>query len=102
MYQSPNNFDFEPNDDLNHHSSTQELIDGNDLDNLSKKQIIQRKKQLEKLFIYLIGFGVGLGLVLALIITITLNKFGLLKKPYEIESQPQQTETLELEGVEIQ
>ncbi|MDJ0743582.1 MAG: hypothetical protein QNJ32_09480 [Xenococcaceae cyanobacterium MO_167.B27] len=99
MYQSPNDFDFEANDDLNNDSSNQELTDENNFNNLSTKSLVQRKKQLEKLFIYLIGFGVGLGLVLALLLMIVLNRFGLTKKPYEIESQPQQTETLELDGV---
>jgi hypothetical protein len=102
MYQSPNNFDFDPNDNLNQNNSTQDLVDGNDLDNLSKKHIVQRKKQLEKLFTYLIAFGVGLGAVIAIVVVIALNKFGLTTKPYETESQPQPTETLELEGVEQQ
>ena len=99
MYQSPNDFDFEPNDELTNDSSNQKLKNENNPDNLSTKSLVQRKKQLEKLFIYLIGFGVGLGLVLALLVMLVLNRFGLTKKPYEIESQPQQTETLELDGV---
>ncbi|MDJ0533389.1 MAG: hypothetical protein QNJ70_12970 [Xenococcaceae cyanobacterium MO_207.B15] len=99
MYQSPNDFDFETNDELTNDSSNQKLKNENNPDNLSTKSLVQRKKQLEKLFIYLIGFGVGLGLVLALLVMLVLNRFGLTKKPYEIESQPQQTETLELDGV---
>ena len=102
MYQSPDNFDFEPNEQLAHPSSSEELIDNSELNNLSKKHIAQRKRHLEKLFVYLIGFGLGLGLVLALIVTIALNKFGLLEKPYEVDSQPQPIETLDLENIDKQ
>lgn len=102
MYQSPNNFDFESNEKLVADSSSEELIDGKDLDSLSKKHIIQRKKTLEKLFVYLIGFGVGFGLILAVIVTMALHKFGLLEKPNDIESKPAKTEILKLEGVEKQ
>lgn len=105
MYQSPNNFDFDPNAKLTNSSSPEELaelIDGNDLDNLAKKHIIQRKKNLEKLFVYLIGFGLGLGLLLALIVTMTLHKFGLADKPNDIKSSPQKTEILKLKGIEKQ
>ncbi len=105
MYQSPNNFDFDPNDKLVNSSSSEELaelIDDSDLDNIAKRNIIQRKKHLEKLFVYLIGFGVGLGLLLALILTMVLHKFGLLEKPNDIKSKPQQTEILKLEGIEKQ
>ena len=100
MYQSPKNFDFESNDELNYQNSSPELIDNNDLNHLSTKNLVQRKKHLEKLFVYLIGFGVGLGLVLTLIVVMALNKFGLLEKPYQIESQPQSepTEILELDS----
>lgn len=105
MYQSPNNFDFEPNEKIAKTSSPEELaalLDDNNLDNLSKKHIIQRKKHLEKLFVYLIGFGVGLGLLLALIVTMALHKFGLLEKPNDVKSKPQKIENLQLKGIEKQ
>lgn len=105
MYQSPNNFDFDPNENLVNSSSSEELeklIDSSDLDNISKKNITKRKKYLEKLFVYLIGFGVGLGLLLALILTMVLHKFGLLEKPNDMKIKPQKTEVLKLEGIEKQ
>ncbi len=105
MYQSPNNFDFDSNDKMGETPTAEELgqlIDDIELDNISKKNIINRKKNLEKLFVYLIGFGVGLGLLLALIITMTLHKFGLLDKPNNTKLKPQETEILKLKGIEKQ
>lgn len=59
-------------------------------DNLSSKTIAARKKQLERLFRWLIGIGLGLGLVLSIGIVILLDRLGLTKKPHEIKQQQEE------------
>jgi hypothetical protein len=64
--------------------------DNDENDNLSSKTIAARKKQLERLFLWLIGIGLGLGLVLSIGVVILLDRLGLTKKPHEIKQQQEE------------
>lgn len=55
--------------------------------NISTENIAVRKKQLESIFIKLIAFGLAFGTVLGLGAYYLLHKFGLTKKPYQIEQE---------------
>lgn len=55
--------------------------------NLSTDNIAIRKKQLESIFIKLIAIGLAFGTVLGLGAYYLLHKFGLTKKPYQIEQE---------------
>ena len=84
---------FQPEDDLNK-DLTQNTPNNNsdpNLDNLdtnvSSESIAVRKKQLEGIFTKLIIFGLATGTVLGLIAYYLLNRFGLTKKPYQLEQE---------------
>ncbi|MBE9169398.1 hypothetical protein IQ238_18340 [Pleurocapsales cyanobacterium LEGE 06147] len=72
--------------------------DNGENENLSKKIIAARKKQLERLFLLLIGVGLCLGLVLSIGAVILLDRLGLTKKPHEIKQQQEE----QIEEVEPQ
>ena len=55
--------------------------------NLSVKNVAIRKKQLEQLFIRLIVFGLAFGTVIGIVTYYLIGKFGLNKKPYQIEQE---------------
>lgn len=57
-------------------------------ENLSVKNVALHQQQLQRLFFWLIGIGLGLGVILSIIVVFALDKFGLTKKPYERDSQP--------------
>ena len=98
MYQPPDNFDLlESNSELD---SEQGYKDINNFSNVSQKRVIQRKKQLQKLLIYLVCAGLGLGALISIGVVILLNKLGLTTRPYELETKPTQTEVLNLEKKE--
>ena len=54
---------------------------------ISPESLAVRKKQLESIFIKLIVMGLALGTVLGLGAYYLLHKFGLTKKPYQIEQE---------------
>lgn len=85
---------FQPNDKINPDPSQNldlELDTEKNLDkidrNVSSKDIAERKKQIGKVFIKLIAFGLIFGAILSVGAYYLLNKFGLTKKPYEIERE---------------
>lgn len=59
-------------------------------ENLSVKNVALHQQQLQRLFFWLIGIGLGLGVILSIIFVFALDKFGLTKKPYERDNQPNQ------------
>jgi len=84
---------FEPEDNLNKdfsQNSSRNNVDPN-LDNIdadvSTESVALRKKQLESIFTKLIVFGLTLGTVLGLTAYYLLNKFGMTKKPYQLEQE---------------
>ncbi|MEM6612515.1 MAG: hypothetical protein AAF652_09715 [Cyanobacteria bacterium P01_C01_bin.72] len=71
--------------DISRNNSDQNLdrIDAN----ISPLSVAIRKKQLEGIFTKLIIFGLTLGTVLGLGAYYLLHKFGLTKKPYQLEQE---------------
>ena len=59
----------------------------NIVSNVSPKKVAAHKHQIEKVFIKLIVFGLITGAILSVGAYYLLNKFGLTKKPYEIERE---------------
>ncbi len=55
--------------------------------NLSPKNVAVRKKQLEQMFTRLITFGLAFGAVLGIVTYYLIGKFGLNKKPYQLEQE---------------
>ena len=55
--------------------------------NISAESVAVRKKQLENIFTKLIVFGLALGTVLGLGAYYLLHRFGLTKKPYQLEQE---------------
>ena len=88
---------FEPGDNLNRdfEDSSKHRPADSDLEqnfdkidvNLSAKNVAIRKKQLEQLFIRLITFGLAFGTALGIITYYLMDRFGLNKKPYQIEQE---------------
>ncbi|MEL6580718.1 MAG: hypothetical protein AAFQ14_13285 [Cyanobacteria bacterium J06621_12] len=77
---------FQPDkNNLNQDNSNQDLdsIDAN----ISAESVSVRKKQLESIFTKLIIFGLTLGTVLGLGAYYLLHRFGLTKKPYQLEQE---------------
>ncbi|MEO1799945.1 MAG: hypothetical protein AAFR62_05905 [Cyanobacteria bacterium J06629_2] len=70
---------------MNQDNSNQDLdsIDAN----ISAESVSVRKKQLESIFTKLIIFGLTLGTVLGLGAYYLLHRFGLTKKPYQLEQE---------------
>jgi hypothetical protein len=54
---------------------------------LSSESVAVRKKQLESIFFKLIIFGLAFGTVLGIGAYYLLHKFGLTKKPYQLEQE---------------
>ncbi|MEL7008611.1 MAG: hypothetical protein AAFY50_03330 [Cyanobacteria bacterium J06648_1] len=77
---------FQPDkNNLNQDNLNQDLdsIDAN----ISAESVSVRKKQLESIFTKLIIFGLTLGTVLGLGAYYLLHRFGLTKKPYQLEQE---------------
>ena len=85
MFNSEN----DPNQDLaqNARSDRSEPNLDNVDANVSPESVAVRKKQLEGIFSKLIIFGLTLGTVLGLTAYYLLNRFGLTKKPYQLEQE---------------
>ena len=94
---------FQPEDDLNKdlvQNTSRNKSDPNldDIDtNVSPESVALRKKQLEGVFTKLIIFGLTLGTVLGLIAYYLLHRFGLTKKPYQLEQEKIEREKIERE-----
>lgn len=75
--------------EVNSKLSKSDLVSEQNLDNidanLSAKNVAIRKKQLEKLFVRLVAFGLAFGAILGIGAYYLINRFGLNKKPYQIE-----------------
>ncbi|MEN9520281.1 MAG: hypothetical protein RLZZ381_2869 [Cyanobacteriota bacterium] len=84
---------FQSEDDLNQDQSqgTQNNASDPNLENidanLSTESVAVRKKQLESIFVKLIVFGLALGTVLGIGAYYLLHKFGLTKKPDQLEQE---------------
>jgi hypothetical protein len=84
---------FQPQDDFNQDQSQNAQNDSpnpnlDNIDaNISTESVVVRKKQLESIFIKLIIFGLTLGTVLGIGAYYLLHKFGLTKKPYQLEQE---------------
>ena len=79
----------DPNQDLAQNSRSDRSdpnLDNVDA-NVSPESVAVRKKQLEGIFSKLIIFGLTLGTVLGLTAYYLLNRFGLTKKPYQLEQE---------------
>ena len=87
----------DPNGDLTQ-NPTGDRSDPN-LDNVdvSPDSVAVRKKQLESIFSKLIIFGLTLGTILGLTAYYLLNRFGMTKKPYQIEQERIEQERIEQE-----
>ena len=87
MFQHDNDFDTDrPQDPTNTNKEVESNLDRIDA-NLSSEGVALRKKQLESILSKLIIFGLALGTVLGIGAYYLLNKFGLTKKPYQIEQE---------------
>lgn len=84
---------FQPQDDFNQDRSqnTQNSSSDPNLENIdaniSPESVAVRKKQLESIFIKLIVFGLVLGAVLGISAYYLLHKFGLTKRPEQLEQE---------------
>lgn len=84
---------FQPQDDFNQDRSQNAQNNSSDpnLDNIdaniSTESVAVRKKQLESIFIKLIVFGLAVGAVLGIGAYYLLHKFGMTKKPYQLEQE---------------
>ena len=85
---------FQPNDKIDPTPSENtdvELDTENNLENIdhnvSPRKVAAHKNQIEKVFIKLIAFGLIFGAILSVGAYFLLNKLGLTKKPYEIERE---------------
>ena len=85
---------FQPNDKIDPTPSENtdvELDTENNLENIdhnvSPRKVAAHKNQIEKVFIKLIASGLIFGAILSVGAYFLLNKLGLTKKPYEIERE---------------
>ncbi|PSB07099.1 hypothetical protein C7B62_20920 [Pleurocapsa sp. CCALA 161] len=84
---------FQPQDDFNQDQSQNAQNNSSDpnLDNIdaniSAESVAVRKKQLESIFIKLIVFGLAVGAVLGIGAYYLLHKFGMTKKPDQLEQE---------------
>ena len=90
MYEPPSSQDFNPHSETVEEEADQlaSLLEKAEAENLSVKSIVTRQEELKRLFTWLVGLGIGLGVVVAIVIVIAIQKFGLAKKPYEVETEP--------------
>ncbi|MEY2833371.1 MAG: hypothetical protein RLZZ574_2630 [Cyanobacteriota bacterium] len=89
MFQSEDDFNQDRSQNAQNNSSDPNVDNIlNNIDaNLSVESVAVRKKQLENIFIKLIVFGLALGTVLGIGAYYLLHKFGLTKKPYQLEQE---------------
>jgi hypothetical protein len=86
---------FQPEDDFPQNQSQNDRNNASESDldldnidaNLSIESVAVRKKQLEGIFLKLIILGLALGTILGISAYYLLHKFGLTKKPYQLEQE---------------
>jgi hypothetical protein len=87
MFQSEDDFSQDPSQGTRSSASKPNLdLDSIDA-NLSTKSVAVRKKQLEGIFFKLIIFGLALGTILGISTYYLMHKFGLTKKPHQLEQE---------------
>lgn len=87
MFQSEDDFPQDPSQNARNSASEPNLnLDSIDA-NLSTESVTVRKKQLENIFLKLIILGLTLGTILGISAYYLLHKFGLTKKPYQLEQE---------------
>jgi hypothetical protein len=87
MFQSEDDFPQDPSQNAPNSASEPNLnLDSIDA-NLSIESVTVRKKQLESVFLKLIILGLTLGTILGISAYYLLHKFGLTKKPYQLEQE---------------
>ncbi|NJL52823.1 MAG: hypothetical protein HC930_12505 [Hydrococcus sp. SU_1_0] len=85
MFQSDDDFNQDQGQNARNNPSDPSLVS---IDaNLSTESVAVRKKQLESIFFKLIIFGLAFGTVLGIGAYYLLHKFGLTKKPYQLEQE---------------
>lgn len=98
-------FMFQPDDKINPvpqdtNAKANNSDDLNKIDsNVSPKKVAAHKNQIEKIFVKLIIFGLITGAILSVGAYYLLNKFGLTKKPYEIERERIERQSPSLEEI---
>ena len=93
---------FQPNDKIDPTPSENTNVDlnadNNNLENIdhnvSPRKVAAHKNQIEKVFVKLIVFGLIFGAILSVGAYFILNKLGLTKKPYEIEREKIEQQSL--------
>lgn len=86
MFQPDDKIEPIPSQDSNAQTNSNDNLNNID-SNVSPKKVAAHKHQIEKVFIKLIVFGLITGAILSVGAYYLLNKFGLTKKPYEIEKE---------------
>ena len=82
MYQPEDNLNLDPSQEINSKQNPNEIDP-----NLSPQNVASHKKQLEGIFVKLITFGLIFGAIMAGGVYYVINKFGLNKKPYQMEQE---------------
>ena len=80
----PEEFDLKPT------VTEQDILERARAENLSLENIASRQKQLKRLILWLVGIGLGLGVVVAIAVLIAIQKLGLARRPYELDTPPVQ------------
>ena len=88
MFQPPDNFDTNPFANRGSKDRKLDNLSPEELDNISPENLAYRKNELSKILLWLVAFGLGLGIIVAIIIAIAMTKFGLTKRPHELEPKP--------------
>lgn len=87
MFQSEDDFPQDPAQNAPNKASDSDLNLDNIDAGLSIESVTVRKKQLEGIFLKLIILGLTLGTILGISAYYLLHKFGLTKKPYQLEQE---------------
>ena len=89
MFQPPDDFDSISRPFSNRGNKEQKLetLSPEELENISPEDLAQRKHELGKILLWLMGFGLGLGIIVAIIIGIAMTKLGLTKRPHELKQE---------------
>jgi hypothetical protein len=87
MFQSEDDFPQDQSQNARNNDSDSDLNLENIDAGLSIESVAVRKKQLEGIFLKLIILGLALGTILGISAYYLLHKFGLTKKPYQLEQE---------------
>ena len=99
MFQPPEDFETNPFFSKRAKENKREELTAEELAEIAPEDLLYRKKEMSKIFIWLIGFGLGLGIIVAITVIIALNKFGLTTKPYELETEPTEPQSEQVEQI---